>query len=289
MEKAMTSTGSFTLQIVLDGPMAKEIGMSSGIGLLGYGWRANNTIGHALRLCLINLGHLWPAENDMALIGRPSSHTFYVLAENDENSPWEPYHVSIGYKKDESCVTVHTVGSYSASGSGLTSFGGGAVFPWTPQEILDNMVKTIMLGRANITIWKLGGAVPSPARHFLVLHPEFAMEMDRLGFTRKKMQEYLYEKTRLPYEQLTPKEIQAFERRIKAGEIPEDRVAVFKEALKPGGKVPLLLRPEDCYIFVAGGIPGYTFGTSYFSVPPHGATAAATKRIRGATLTKAGR
>jgi hypothetical protein len=59
--------------------------------------------------------------------------------------------------------------------------------------------------------------------------------------------------------------------------------------LKPGGKVPLLLRPEDCYIIVAGGIPGYSFGTSYYAIPPTGATAAMTKPIRGAALTSAGR
>ena len=94
----MASTGSFTLQIIVNGPIGEEIGMNSGIGLLGYGFRANNTIGHALRLSLINMGHLWPGENDMALLGRPSSHTFYVFSENERNDPWEPYHVSLGYK-----------------------------------------------------------------------------------------------------------------------------------------------------------------------------------------------
>jgi hypothetical protein len=59
--------------------------------------------------------------------------------------------------------------------------------------------------------------------------------------------------------------------------------------LKPGGKLPLLIRPEDCLVFVAGGIPGYSFGTAYFSTPPYGATAVMTKVIRDAALTKAGR
>ena len=54
--------------------------------------------------------------------------------------------------------------------------------------------------------------------------------------------------------------------------------------------MPLLIRPEDANIIVAGGIPGYSFGTSYFSMPPAvGKTALQTKLIRGATLTKAGR
>jgi hypothetical protein len=285
----MSSTGSFTLQIVVNGPIAEEIGMNSGIGLLGYGFRANNTIGHALRLSLINLGHLWPGENDMALIGRPSSHTFYVFSENERSNPWEPYHVSLGYKKEDSCVTVSTVGSYSASLSGLVAFGGGAVFPWTPQSLLDSMVRTIKMGRDMMTVWKFGTAVPSPGKQFLVLHPEFAMELNRKGFTRKKLQEYLYEESRIPYEQLSPKEIASVRRRLADREIPEDRAAVFEESLKSGGKVPLLIRPEHCYVFVAGGIPGYSFGTSYFSTPPYGATAVLTKPIRDAALTKAGR
>ncbi len=285
----MASTGSFTLQVVVDGPIGEEIGMNSGIGLLGYGFRANNTIGHALRLCLINMGMLWPAENDMALVGRPSSHTFYVFAENQRNSPWVPYHVSIGHKKEESCVTVMTVGSYSASSAGLVAFGGGAVFPWTPQQLLDNIVKTIMIGRNMIPVWKASTAIPSPQKHFLVLHPEFVMELNRLSYTRQKLQQYLYDRTRIPYEELTAKEVAAFRRRLADKEIPADRVAVFEDSLKPGGKVPMLLRPEDCLVFVAGGIPGYSFGDSYFSIPPHGVTAVMTKTIHGAALTKAGK
>ena len=144
----------------------------------------------------------------------------------------------MGFKPTESTVTVMTAGSYSASLSGLIAFGGGAVFPWTPENLLDNMVKTIELDRSVMTIWKLGTAVPSPPKHFLVLHPEFAMELNRLGFDRKKVQGYLYEKTSIPFEQLTRKEVQSLQRRIDAGDIPADRVNVFKGALKPGGKVP---------------------------------------------------
>jgi len=48
------STGNFTLAIILTGPLGKEINMNSGIGYLGHGWRANSTIGRAVRLCLLN-------------------------------------------------------------------------------------------------------------------------------------------------------------------------------------------------------------------------------------------
>lgn len=283
IEHVMTSTGSFTLLIQVNGPIAKEIGMNSGIGFLGYGWRANDTIGHAVRLALINFGYLWPNRNDVALTGRPSSHTFFTFAENEEQSPWEPYHVALGYKPDESCVTVSTVWPIP------TNFGGGAVATWSGQGILDAIVTYMSADRARMTIWRLGTAIPSPNRYALLLQPEVAKELSRLGYTRKSLQKYLHERTSIAYEDLTQKEKDAMLRRIEAGDIPEDRVAVFKEAMKPGGRVPLLLRPEDSHIIVAGGIPGYSFGTWYFSIPPYKPLGVQTKRIRNGTLTKAGR
>ena len=100
----MSSEGSFTLMIMVSGPIAREINMNSGVGLLGHGWQANNTIGRAVRLSLINIGCLWPGEIDMALIGRPSSHTFYTFAENMELSPWETFNEGLGYQAEDSCV-----------------------------------------------------------------------------------------------------------------------------------------------------------------------------------------
>jgi len=282
------STGSFTLQIVVGGPIAGEIGMNAGIGLLGYGWRSNNTIGHAIRLCLINIGMVWPQENDMALMGRPSSHTFQTFAENQAKSPWEPYHVSVGFAAEDSCVTVATARSNSSPGA-TTVFGGGAVEPWTPQIILDNIVDAIARGRSGLTVWKLGSAMPSPQRHNLFLHPDLAVELDRLGYTRKSLAEYLYWRASVPCEDLTSAEKRSLKRRIADGEIPRKCVATFKKGLKPGGRVPILNSPEDCHIMVAGGTPGYSFGTSYFSIPPYGTTSILTKKIRGAALTMAGK
>ena len=279
----MTSTGSFNLAIIVTGPIAKDINMNSGIGFLGHGWRANNTIGRAVRLTLINTGHLWPAENDMALMGRSSSHTFYTFAENDAVNPWKPYHVALGYKAEDSCVTVSTIGSYS--GGGPTSYGGGAVTPWTAESILDNIVKDIILDRREWNAFRPGVAVPSasPSKHILVVHPEFALELNRLGYTQEGVQDYLYGRTSVPYETLSPKEIEAIQGGWTERSVPPDRRAVFREALKPDGKVPVLVSPKDVHIIVAGGVPGYSFGMSYFRA------AHETKLIRGATLTKAGR
>jgi hypothetical protein len=280
----LTSTGAFNLAIMVSGPIAKEINVNSGIGFLGQGWQANSAIGRAVRLCLTNMGRLWPGENDMAVTGRPSPHTFYVFAENHGLSPWEPFHVTQGFKAEDSCVTISTVGSSPGA-----SYGGGAVATWTAQQMLDSIVRSLLNTRGAMRIWKRGGPVPSPSKYILFFQPEFAIELNALGYTRASVQKYLYERATIPYEQLTAAEIATIQPRIDSGEIPQDRVAVFKEALKPGGRLPLLDRPEDLRIVVVGGIPGYTFSMSYFREGLYAPTSDQTKRVRGATLTKEGR
>jgi hypothetical protein len=289
----LTSSGSFFPAVIVHGPIAKEIGMNSGTGLLGHGFRANNTIGHAIRLSLLNIGHVWPGENDMALIGRPASHTFFTFAENEQLSPWEPYHVSIGLKKEESAVTVSTVGGYTAT-TGMVVYGGGAVATWSVDTILEAIIKDISRDRRIFASFKRGQAIPPahPAKHILVLAPEFARELNRRGYSRASLQKYIYEKTSVPFEELSPQEVKGVKDRIEGTKardilhydlIPADRIPVFEEALKPGGKVPVVIAPRDITILVSGGIPAYTWGMSYFRVSQE------SMPVKGAKLTKGGR
>jgi hypothetical protein len=169
------SSGSFNLVIMVNGPIAKEINMNSGIGLLGHGWRSNNTIGRAVRLSTLNIGHCWPRENDMALTGRPSAHTWFTFAENEDLSLWEPFHVSRGFTKQDSCVTVTKVNSVYAT------FGGGAVGLWKAESILDQIAERMP---------RRGGV-------YIVINPEVHKELNKLSFNRESVHEWLSEKTGL--------------------------------------------------------------------------------------------
>ena len=169
------STGSFTPVVVVSGPIAKELNFNSGIGLLGHGWRANSTVGRALRLCLLNLGKTWPAINDMALTGRLAAYTYFTFAENHDLSPWEPYNASLGYKPEDSTVTVATTGNPGV-------LGGGAVAPWTGQGELDTIVARIS---------HLGLAWFYSQSHVIVFHPNCAADLAKAGYTRKGVQDWL--------------------------------------------------------------------------------------------------
>lgn len=264
------STGSFTPVVVVSGPIGKEVGFNSGIGMLGHGFRANSTVGRALRMSLLNLGQTWPQVNDMALTGRLEAYTFFTFAEDQDKSPWEPYDVSLGYKPEESTVTVATVGNPLV-------LGGGAVAPWTGQGVIDQVVARISGGG--------GFAWFHSQTYVLVLIPDCAVDLANAGYTRKSLQAYLYEKSRLPFEKLSPATVKLTHEAIADGRISPEHAQIFEDNLKPGGRVPIVQSPDDFHIFVAGGSPGYDLLFTY----PGPNWAHQTKKVSGATLTKAGR
>ncbi len=91
--------------MILNGPYAKEIGIQGGSGCFGPGFRANATIGRAIRLILTNLGGGIPNICSMSTFSQPSRFTF-CIRENEEDSPWEPLSVTRGFVVDENTVTV---------------------------------------------------------------------------------------------------------------------------------------------------------------------------------------
>jgi hypothetical protein len=91
--------------VVVNGPVARAIGMNSGVNALGQGNRENATIGRALQLVIRNVGGGRPGEVDRATLGNPGKYTF-CFAEDEERSPWEPLAVERGLLPGASAVTV---------------------------------------------------------------------------------------------------------------------------------------------------------------------------------------
>jgi hypothetical protein len=90
--------------VIVNGPVARRIGMNSGVNALGQGNRANATIGRALQLVIRNVGGGRPGEIDRATLGTPGKYSF-CFAEA-EDSPWEPLSVQRGHARDASTVTL---------------------------------------------------------------------------------------------------------------------------------------------------------------------------------------
>jgi hypothetical protein len=91
--------------VIVNGPIARAIGMNAGVNALGQGNRANATIGRALQLVIRNVGGGRPGGVDRATLGNPGKYTF-CFAEDEEGSPWEPLSVERGVAPGVSAVTL---------------------------------------------------------------------------------------------------------------------------------------------------------------------------------------
>mgnify|MGYP001456770456 FL=1 len=91
--------------IVVNGPIARRLGMNSGGNALGQGNRANLTIGRALQLVIRNVGGGRPGGVDRATLGQPGKLSF-CFAEDEEGSPWEPLSQHRGLAAGVDAVTL---------------------------------------------------------------------------------------------------------------------------------------------------------------------------------------
>lgn len=117
-----SSTGSYGSMVVVNGPVARTIGMNSGVGALGPFNYANSVIGRAWTLMSINFGDARAGDTFMATIGNGLSFTNQCCAENEEKSPWKPFHVRQGFKESESTVSIFR--GWNVTTLGLGTAGG---------------------------------------------------------------------------------------------------------------------------------------------------------------------
>ena len=113
------------------------------------------------------------------------------------------------------------------------------------------------------------------------------------------MRSFIYSSTSVPYQELTPDEIVGIQKRIDqslanagilADRIPPERIPFFQQSLKPGGRVPILITPDDLHFVVAGGVEaGISITDWSYMRAPYAWGSHQTVKVRGATLTKSGR
>ncbi|MDH4144043.1 MAG: hypothetical protein OEY23_02625 [Acidimicrobiia bacterium] len=100
-----STTGAAAPLTVLAGPVVEQLGLNAGANALGSGWRANATIGRAIRLVLQNVGLAYPGEGDMATHGHPGKYG-WLVAENAPASVWPTLASDRGLDPNASAVTV---------------------------------------------------------------------------------------------------------------------------------------------------------------------------------------
>jgi len=106
LTEMQATTHAIAPLIIVNGPAREWCGgIHGGFGALGPGYRANASIGRALRLAMINIGGGRSGTSDMALMGHPGKFSM-CLAEDEATSPYSPMHTMLGYEATQSTVTV---------------------------------------------------------------------------------------------------------------------------------------------------------------------------------------
>src|SRR5712664_1918645 len=180
LDSVQATTHPVAPLIIVNGPIARELSINAGYNAFGQGFRANMTIGRAVRLLLMNVGGGLPGTGDRSTQGSPAKIA-YCVAENEAESPWEPLHVEHGFPIDVSTVTVigcegpHNIQDhYSYTGLGVLRIVAGAMG---------------QAGSNNLLAY---------GQPLLSLGPEHAATIARDGYSKRQVKEFIFENARFP-------------------------------------------------------------------------------------------
>jgi len=222
------TTNATSPLIIVNGPIRTRIGVNCAAGVFGPGYRANATIGRALRLVMVNLGGTKPGEISMSTLGHPGRYT-YCIGEHEEASPWEPLHVERGHALRQSAVTV---------------------FPGEGPLIINDHLSRAPAQLVASLGWSAAGvwnhkSFPLYGHTLWVIGPEHAKTIGEAGWSKRDVKRHLFETVRRPARELLPGPDGAESGRLKdAG------------ASDPGALIPKFPSVEEIMVVVAGGTAG---------------------------------
>ena len=159
--------------LIVNGPIRKQLDINDGFNLFGQGYRANATIGRAVRLVCTNIGGAVPGELDRAAFGHAGKYTC-CIAENEEASPWRGMHVDRGFQTEASTVTV-----FAAAG---------------PQTVNDHGSNTAE-GILNTISENIAAPGNSSGETLLVIGVEHAKTISADGFSKADVRRYIADTT----------------------------------------------------------------------------------------------
>jgi hypothetical protein len=200
---------------IVNGPIRHELGMDGGRNALAPGQHPNGPIGRAVRFVMRNIGGAI-GDVDRSTLGSAGKYT-YCISELEEESPWEPLSVSLGYERGENVVSV--IGVESAVNT-------IPVFR-EADPIIEQMARP-MRGAGTGIYWSRGN-------HLFIVNPGHAAIIADAGYSKKDLQEDLYERSKIPL-----------------AEWPEGNINQGEWTVEDG-KILVTDSPYNIWIMVAGG------------------------------------
>ena len=246
LQGIQATTNPVAVWIIVNGPLARTLGVNGTFNCLGEGAHANATIGRALRHVLRNVGGALPGEMDRATQGQPGKYTF-CCAENEGANPWQPLHVERGFAREASTVTV--VGAEGTMNMNTHTKDAA--------ELVRVIAETMQHPPSNE--YTHGG------EPWLVIGPEHAEILQRGGLSKADVKKRLWELSKMPAARMSAKD------RARVVDSRTEELGT----IGPDTLLPISPRPEDIWLVVAGGP-----GTHSVYVPCFGNSNAVTREIK---------
>lgn len=238
LTEMQATTHAIAPLVVVNGPARDWCGLHGGFGALGPGFRANATIGRALRLAMINIGGGRAGTSDMALLGHPGKFTM-CLAEDEAHSPFDALHTECGFGAEQSAVTVLGVDSPQSIMINIDA---------DDPTCADRMMRSFAAAFSNVAA---NNAALRSGQAALALNPDHAAFLASEGWTKAMVRERITEEAVVSAERLA-------ESASYLGRKPE-----------ADWSLPCFTKPEDLLVFVAGGGGLYSAAFPSWCAGPH--------------------
>ena len=227
--------------VLINGPIIRQLGIGCGPQVISQG--PNPAIGRAIGLMVRNIAGFRPGASYMGTFGYPPA---FALAENEEESPWPPFHVDQGFDREASTVTV-----------GVTNNWGAAPAPYdTPdragaQTALELLCREIT-GKTRLYNFPGRGPNAEKVMLTLLLSPPVARSLADAGYSKKDVKRHIYEHARMRLREFewvlkyTMIMRTTLRERVEAGILPAEFLG------KPDDMVQVLSSPDILHIVVCG-------------------------------------
>jgi hypothetical protein len=238
----MGSTSGLLPFVLLNGPIVKELGFESGAQLISRG--ANPVIGRAIGLIFKNIAGFVSGKNYMGTFGYP---LVFTLAEDEDGSPWNSFHVEQGFPRDASTVTLGVTNNWGPAPS-PTSTSDKTGAQATLEVICRELVK-----KKRLYTFPGSGPHAEKAMITIIMSATLAKSLAAAGYSKQAVKEYVYEHTRMPLREFewvtrytTAKEGSSPKAKAAAGVFPPEYAG------QPDDIVKVLSGPDILHIVVCG-------------------------------------
>ena len=230
----LMSTSPQAPLLIVNGPVTKRLGLNPGSALgPGRDNQINTLIGRAFALCFRNIGHWYLNKMDMDTIGT-SRKFIQCIAENEDASPWQGFHVDQGFADDESTVSVFvTDGELDVQDQGNH----------TARGLLKNLAYGSTFGTMSLQSPRGG------QERLILMPPDVARPVGTQGFSKQAAKEFIHEHARASVGKLIQYMPLEGEARVHdhwkwLENLTEEQLLEIT--------VPIMNDPDDCYILVVG-------------------------------------